>query len=90
MVAPDFRWTLLELKDGRTLSGLLREISQNTVTLLSVEGRTVLSRLEILRQETRSESMMPEGLLDSLQPVQRRDLIGYLMHPQQVSLPSSP
>ncbi len=90
VVAPDFRWTLLELKDGRTLSGLLREISQNTVTLLSVEGRTVLSRLEILRQETRSESMMPEGLLDSLQPVQRRDLIGYLMHPQQVSLPSSP
>jgi hypothetical protein len=31
--------------------------------------------------------MMPDGLLETLTPEQRRDLIAYLMHPSQVSLP---
>jgi hypothetical protein len=31
--------------------------------------------------------MMPPGLLDTLSAEQIRDLISYLMHPQQVALP---
>jgi len=30
---------------------------------------------------------MPEGLLETLTPGQRRDLLAYLLHPTQVPLP---
>jgi hypothetical protein len=33
---------------------------------------------------------MPDGLLESLTPEQRRDILAYLMHPSQVPLPSGP
>jgi hypothetical protein len=33
------------------------------------------------------QSVMPDGLLETLTSEQRRDLIGYLMHPSQVPLP---
>jgi hypothetical protein len=32
-------------------------------------------------------SLMPEGLLEALTPVQQRDLLAYLMHKSQVPLP---
>jgi hypothetical protein len=47
-----------------------------------------LERSEVRKLETSPMSMMPEGLLLSLQPEQVRDLIAYLMHPVQVPLPS--
>jgi len=87
VVAADYRMTVVELKDGRTLNGLLREANPRTVTLMMPGERTTLERSEITRLETTSSSMMSEGLLESLKPEERRNLVGYLMHPRQVELP---
>jgi putative membrane-bound dehydrogenase-like protein len=84
VVAADFRMTVAELKDGRTLNGLLREVNPRTVTIVSQAERLTVERSEIVKLETTDSSMMPEGLLESLKPQERRDLIGYLMHPRQV------
>jgi len=84
VVSADYRMSLLTLKDGRTLSGVITETNARTLTLNTLTEAVTLDRAEIIKQETSPMSMMPEGLLLALQPEQVRDLIAYLMHPVQV------
>jgi putative membrane-bound dehydrogenase-like protein len=66
-------------KDDRALSGLLVESTPKTVTILDRNNqRTILARDEIKELRESSVSLMPEGILDPLQPQQIRDLISYL------------
>jgi putative heme-binding domain-containing protein len=90
VVASDFRMTVAELADGRTLNGLLREANPRTLTLLTATGRVTVERSEVSRLETLPASMMPEGLLESLAHAERRDLVGYLMHDRQEPTDSKP
>ena len=84
VVSADFRMSLLTLKDGRSVSGIIVESNDRTLTLRTVTEVLTLERTEIVKQETSPMSMMPEGLLLALQPDMVRDLIAYLMHPVQV------
>lgn len=84
VVSADYRMSLLTLKDGRQLSGVIAESNDRTLTLRTLTEPLTLDRAEIVKQETSPMSMMPEGLLLALQPEQVRDLIAYLMHPVQV------
>ena len=87
VVSADYRMSSLALKDGRSLSGIIAESSERTVTLRTLTETLTLERSEIVKQDTSQLSMMPEGLLLALQSDSVRDLIGYLMHPVQVPLP---
>ncbi len=84
VVSADFRMSLLTLKDGRSLSGVIAEKNDRTMTLRTLAETLTLDRSEIVKTETSPMSMMPEGLLLALQPDMVRDLIAYLMHPVQV------
>ena len=88
VVAADYRMTVVETKDGRTLNGLLRSQNPGAITLLTAAGPLTLTREDVGRIETQSSSMMPEGLLDGMTPAERRDLVSYLRHPTQVALPA--
>jgi len=87
VVSADYRMSILTLKDGRILSGVIAEKNERTVTLRTLTESLTLDRAEITKTETSPMSMMPEGLLLALQTDQVRDLIAYLMHPVQVPLP---
>ena len=87
VVSADYRMTIATLKDDRVLNGVLRDPTARTVTIQSQSGLTTLERTEIESLQDSALSVMPEGLLQALKPDDRRDLIGYLMHPQQVALP---
>ncbi|MDZ4402908.1 PVC-type heme-binding CxxCH protein [Prosthecobacter sp.] len=87
VVSADFRMSLLTHKDGRILSGVIAESNDRTLTLRTVTETLTLDRADITKQETSPMSMMPEGLFLALQPDMVRDLIAYLMHPVQVSMP---
>jgi len=87
VVSADYRMTIATLKDDRVLNGVLRDQTARTVTIQSQTGLTTIERAEIESLQDSSLSVMPEGQLESLKPDDRRDLIGYLMHPQQVALP---
>lgn len=84
VVAAEQRLTVARLKDGRTLSGLLREPDDRGFVLVGPGTREVVARSEIESMETLDQSAMPDGLLEALSPGQVRDLIAYLMHPRQV------
>ena len=85
-VSADFRMNVVTLKDGRTLSGMAAGNTPRTLTLQGVTEKVTFERSEIASQQELTQSMMPEGLLESLTGDQMRDLIGYLMHPTQVPM----
>jgi len=89
IVAADFRMSVLDLKDGRVLNGILAAQTERTVTLKTMTEVLALERKDIVSVKESSVSMMPEGLLEALTLEQARDLIAYLMRPEQVPLPAA-
>jgi putative membrane-bound dehydrogenase-like protein len=87
VVSVDYRMSLLTLKDGRVLTGVLGEANARSLTLRTPAEPLTLDRRDIARQEISPVSMMPEGLLQAFSPEQVRDLLAYLMYPTQVPLP---
>ena len=68
----------VETKDGQSITGFLNEQTPSAVTLTDVNGhRLVLPRRDIESLQASSLSLMPEGLLDALQPQEVRDLFAY-------------
>jgi putative membrane-bound dehydrogenase-like protein len=88
-VAADFRMTVFEMKDGRVINGVVVEKSEKTLTVQTQTDRVTIQRADIEEQKTSTLSLMPDGLFQNLTEEQVRDLIGYLMSPDQVPLPSS-
>jgi putative heme-binding domain-containing protein len=84
VVNADFRMTIVDLKDDRTLNGLVTAKTERTITLKTQTETLTLDRSEIDRIQESSLSLMPEGLLEGLSETQVRDLIAYLMHRTQV------
>ena len=61
------------------LSGLLANLSPDTVTLLDAANqRTLIERKNINKLEPIPVSLMPEGLIAGLSDSEVRDLIAYL------------
>ncbi len=89
VVNADFRMTVIEMKDGRILTGMVRAQTARTVTLRALDGVNTLERGDIKKMELSPVSMMPEGLLEAISETQVRDLIGYLMQKTQVPLPET-
>ena len=87
VVTADFRMVVAAMRDGRVLNGLIKAQSPRTLTLQTQTTAMSLDRSEIESMRPSASSLMPDGLLDTLTPVEIRDLIAYLVHPTQVALP---
>ncbi|MFO1461342.1 MAG: PVC-type heme-binding CxxCH protein [Verrucomicrobiota bacterium] len=90
VVPADYRMVSISLKDGRVLNGILRKQTDRIVTLQTQGEMTPLERADISTVEPSDQSMMPEGMLDTLSADQARNLLAYLMATKQVPLPGSP
>ena len=88
IVGVDYRVSTVTLKDGRELSGIIKNKTERTLTVQGMTEATTTERSEIEEIRNSSLSLMPEGLLEPLTEAQRVDLIGYLMSPRQVELPA--
>jgi len=87
VVPTEYQMSILTLKDGRTLTGVVSASGKRTVTLRTLNDEVTLQKNAILETKRVTDSMMPPGLVDGLSADEVRDLIGYLMHPKQVELP---
>jgi putative heme-binding domain-containing protein len=87
VMSVEYRLSIVRSKDGEVFNGLVREKTDRTVTLQSQTGLISIEASDIVSMEESPLSLMPEGMLESFGTDDRRDLIGYLMHPQQVPLP---
>jgi putative heme-binding domain-containing protein len=86
VVGKDYQMTLLQLDDGRVLSGLITKETDSAVTLKTINDLVVIAKDEIDQRKLSDLSLMPNGLLDPLKLEEVRDLIGYLASPSQVPI----
>ena len=89
VVMADFRMSIVELKDGRVLNGLVSAKTERTLTLKTMTETVTIERNDVSGIRESTLSLMPEGLLDALTVEQSRNLIAYLMQKNQVPLPSA-
>lgn len=87
VVPAEYQLSVVKLKDDRVLSGMVASSNDRTVRLRTLAGEVVLEQAAIAETTRLPDSMMPPGLVDSLSQEEIRDLMAYLMHPQQVALP---
>ncbi len=83
------RLTIVKLKDGRTVAGVVGNRTPAAITLNTMGEPTTVSLSDIASTELAPYSLMPEGLFESLDATQRRNLVAYLMGDDQVPLPAS-
>jgi putative heme-binding domain-containing protein len=74
---------MVTTKDGRTLSGFLADKDNQVVVLRGLDGvNQVLPQNQIAEIKSTGVSLMPQGLLDSLDDQKVRDLFAYLRSSQ--------
>lgn len=88
VVSRDYRMSIVELADGRVMSGLVTARDDRTLSIMTPTERRTFDLGDVERVTVTSQSPMPEGLLDRMAPDEIRDLVAYLMQPAQVPLPA--
>lgn len=63
----DYWMTIVTLKNGQVLSGTVSEKSRHTIKLATLAGDHVIPLSEIASQQSVEQSVMPEGLLQTLE-----------------------
>lgn len=75
-----------ETRDGRVLTGFVADQNARLVVLRTPDGQTVpLPREQLVSLDPAGQSLMPEGLLESLSDQQIRDLFAYLRSTQPLN-----
>jgi putative heme-binding domain-containing protein len=87
VIPNDYRASTVEMKDGRSLTGIVKQQDDKSVTVITQNETLALPRNEIQSLQQSELSMMPEGLLAPLADQETRDLLYYLSRPGQVPLP---
>ncbi|MGV3755782.1 MAG: dehydrogenase, partial [Verrucomicrobiota bacterium] len=89
VVNADFRMSVVDLKDGRTLNGVIRSKNARTLSVQTMTELLTIEQTEVDKLTESTLSLMPEGLVEALTEQQVRDVIAYLMHRGQVPLPGA-
>ena len=85
-IAVGYALMVVDRVDGTTAEGLLRSDTTGGVELITADGRSVQIPVDqIARKRVGEASMMPEGLVDALKPVEFADLVAYLAGLKQVT-----
>lgn len=77
-VAEQYRVSVIVLKDGRVLNGVVGRGTESTITVTTPEEKLVIEKnmIELVRESTLS--LMPDGILESMSVNELRHLFAYL------------
>ncbi len=78
VIGTDFQAVTVETKDGETVTGLLAGETSSAVTLRTTTGELVIANAGIKTRAVGQKSLMPEGLLDSLNDREQIELLKFL------------
>ncbi|MBX9628397.1 MAG: ThuA domain-containing protein [Gemmataceae bacterium] len=81
-INPDHVTQTVNLKDGRTLSGVVRTTPGGKLTIGDVKGTvTEIDRADVEELKSSAVSTMPDDLVKQLGPERTRDLLTFLLTP---------
>ena len=84
-VASDYQMQILELKDGRTISGFPVGQNASSLTIRTLNDQIIVPRNEIAKTTQTTKSIMPDGLFQAMTAEQVSNLVRYLQSAEQVS-----
>lgn len=87
IVASEYQVSILELKDGRVITGIIKSEVGGVLTMQMEKDLVRVPAGDVMERQKSPLSMMPEGLLAKLKDEEVRNLIAYLASPEQVPLP---
>ncbi|HUE72307.1 MAG TPA: PVC-type heme-binding CxxCH protein [Pirellulaceae bacterium] len=88
VVNKDYRMSIVRVRDGRVLNGLILSQDDKRVVLQTAKEKLTILRNDIEQIAATTLSPMPDGILQPLSDDQIRDLFAYLMGAGQVELPA--
>lgn len=78
-VAPLFRTTVFELRNGTSQAGFVRARGVSEIVLTIASGQSTKVKVaDVVAEKTLPASLMPEGQLQGLTPQEAADLLAYL------------
>ena len=86
VIPKEYAATIIEMKNGRVLTGIVRGDTPLALTVITVNETLTLPRKEVETLTVSKISMMPDDLLTQLREEEVRALIAYLQSPTQVAL----
>jgi putative membrane-bound dehydrogenase-like protein len=86
VIPKEYAATLLELKDGRVITGIVRGETPGALTVVTANETLTVPRDEVESRQPSATSMMPDDLLKPLTPAEVRGLVAYLQGAAQVPL----
>ncbi len=88
-IRPEYVPQTILTTDGRILGGIVVEAGEQAVTLVDAKNqRSTVARDEIDEMRASSQSLMPEKLLEQLQPQELRDLFSYFEADGPIAAPA--
>lgn len=80
-VAQDFRMSIIQLNDGRVVSGVITEKTPVSFRLVTQTDDVLVRQEDVEAIKESDLSLMPDGILDALDREKTVQLLGYLMAP---------
>jgi putative heme-binding domain-containing protein len=78
VIGADFQMTTVETRNGETISGLVNSETPSALGLRTTIGETSVAKVDIARRVASEKSLMPEGLLESLNEREQLELLKFL------------
>lgn len=78
VIGVDFQVTNVDTKKGEVVSGLLINESPSSLTIRTTTDQVVIAKTDIAQRSTSEKSLMPEGLLESLNDREQIELLKFL------------
>lgn len=90
VIPNEYLASTFELKDGRVVTGILKQQDDKSMTVVTATETVSLARSEVSEVQQSQLSMMPEGLLTPLADQEFRDLVYYLSRTGQSPMLGTP
>jgi putative membrane-bound dehydrogenase-like protein len=90
VIPNDYRMTILTLKSGRVVTGIVRAETSAALTVVTANETLIVPANEIDERSPSPTSMMPDDLIKQMREEEVRALIAYLRHPTQTPLLATP
>jgi putative heme-binding domain-containing protein len=79
VIGTDFQMTIIETKSDDVISGLVTAETSSAVTVRTTTGESVIPKTNISKRTLSQKSLMPDGLLDSLNDREQIEMLKYLV-----------
>jgi putative heme-binding domain-containing protein len=90
IIGRDYQQTIVKMKDGQMMSGIVTADDQSSVTLKTLAGPLGVQKSDVAEMTVSPVSMMPEGLLSAMSDDEIRDLFAYLRQHGQIPKLATP